>query len=215
MIETRQIKSFVKRKGRISKAQYNGLNLAYKYSISLSEVDNLDQNNNSPIVLEIGFGMADNLIFNSLKYPDYLFIGADVFLPGIGNAVNQIEKNNILNCFIFNGDANDLLNTKIKFDRIQILFPDPWPKKKHHKRRLINEEFLANIYNNLNVNAVVYVVTDWQDYACEIADVFSTNLNYSNIITNNKMQLERCTTKFEIKAQQKEHKIFEFLYQKH
>ena len=136
-------------------------------------------------ILEIGFGDGKNLIEKAKINSDMNFYGVEVFKSGIASVLKQVQIHNLDNVCLFYGDAKDFL-VKIEkpfFDFIFILFPDPWPKKKHWKRRLINKNFLILIKQNLKEKGSLIVKTDWQDYADDIKkdlDRKSTRLNSSH-----------------------------------
>ena len=136
--------SFVKRKGRITKKQTQSLSSLSEFSVkSIQEVEDFSKHFDK-CYLEIGFGNAENIIFQAINNPSYLFIGSEVYMSGIGTLVSSIKENNINNIKIFSDDIRLLLDQSPKkvFDSVIIICPDPWPKEKHHKRRLINKSFL-------------------------------------------------------------------------
>ncbi|MDJ1407669.1 MAG: tRNA (guanosine(46)-N7)-methyltransferase TrmB [Candidatus Midichloria sp.] len=118
--------------------------------------------------LEIGFGDGSHMIKRALSEPKTLFVGCEVYLNGIANVLKAIKQYNIKNIVLFNGDARDLLKQVPSniFTTIYVLFPDPWPKKKHHKRRLVSLEFLNLLRDKLKaVSSTILIATDHRDYA--------------------------------------------------
>ena len=124
------------------------------------------------IILEIGFGNGENTSFLASKNPNALIVGSEVYLSGIGSLLNNIAKNSLKNIKIFDQDVRELLfklPNKI-FDEIYIICPDPWPKARHHKRRLIKHDFLKILAKVLKKNGTAYISTDWQNYAESIEE---------------------------------------------
>ena len=141
--------SFVKRKGRITKKQTHSLSSLSEFSVkSIQEVEDFSKHFHK-CYLEIGFGNAENIIFQAINNPSYLFIGSEGYMSGIGTLVSSIKENNINNIKIFSDDIRLLLDQSPKkvFDSVIIICPDPWPKEKHHKRRLINKSFLKMVHD--------------------------------------------------------------------
>ena len=169
--------SFVKRKGRITRKQTHSLRSLSEFSVkNIQEIEDLS-NQFDKCYLEIGFGNAENIIFQATNNPSYLFIGSEVYMSGIGTLVSGIKENNINNVKIFSDDIRLLLDQSPKkiFDSVIIICPDPWPKEKHHKRRLINESFLKMIHDFMKDDSNVYISTDWENYAEGISELFKEN----------------------------------------
>ena len=162
-------------------------------------------------ILEIGFGDGKNLIEKAKINSDMNFYGVEVFKSGIASVLKQVQIHNLDNVCLFYGDAKDFL-VKIEkpfFDFIFILFPDPWPKKKHWKRRLINKNFIILIKQNLKEKGSLIVKTDWQDYADDIKKDFAEFkvMDDSNILQS----LKPIQTKYEGKAIEEGRKIFTYI----
>ena len=167
------IKSYVKARNRLSKKNKLLLNTSPTKSF-LKEKDfqnfkflNPEQKN----ILEIGFGDGENLLINARKNLDSFYIGIEVYEMGVANVLNIAETEGIDNLKVILGDAVEVLeknNYFNCFDEVIIFFPDPWPKRKHHKRRLISENFLMNIKQIMTKNGTLKIKTDWQDYADEM-----------------------------------------------
>ena len=124
------------------------------------------------IILEIGFGNGENTSFLASENPNALIVASEVYLSGIGSLLNNIAKNSLTNIKIFDEDVRELL-LKLPnriFDEIYIICPDPWPKARHHKRRLIKNDFLKILANVLKKDGTVYISTDWQNYAESIEE---------------------------------------------
>mgnify|MGYP003388242498 CR=1 FL=1 len=215
--QKREVTSFVRRAGRITSGQKNAWQYYWElYGIQntkeIIETTNIFNNSNRKLIIEIGFGNGEILIDSALRNPDDNFIGIEVYESGIGQCLIQLSEKKLSNVRLINEDAKHILNHSFKdqaIDQINIFFPDPWPKKKHHKRRLINQEFILLIGKKLKKNGCINIATDWDDYAEQIIDVF----NKSNLFkkTNNlRLNLE---TKFEKRGLKLGHKIQKFTFQ--
>ena len=160
-------KSFVTRQGRITANQKKALDSFWnQYVISeLSEIQEFIRGNYS--LLDIGFGAGETLVSIAQKKSDISLLGAEVYQSGIGTVLSKAERLNLENIKIVNEDVEDLLQNKIpdnSFDAIIMFYPDPWPKRKHHKRRLIKKEFIDLLNKKLKPNGIFYFKTDWKDY---------------------------------------------------
>ena len=124
-------------------------------------------NNHEKVILEIGFGNGDNTTFLASQNPNALIIAAEVYLSGIGSLLASISEHSFTNIKIFDKDVRELLLQVDKeiFDEVYIICPDPWPKARHHKRRLVQHEFLKLLAKVLKKNGTVYISTDWDNYA--------------------------------------------------
>jgi len=160
-------KSFVTRQGRITTNQKKALTSFWnKYVISeFSEIQEFIQGNYS--LLDIGFGAGETLVSIAQSKLDISLLGAEVYQSGIGTVLSKADEFNLENIKIVNEDAEDLLQNKIpdnSFDAIIMFYPDPWPKRRHHKRRLIKKEFIDLLNKKLKPNGIFYFKTDWKDY---------------------------------------------------
>jgi tRNA (guanine-N7-)-methyltransferase len=206
--------SFVKRKGRITKKQTQGLSSLSEFSVkSIQEVEDFSKNFDK-CYLEIGFGNAENIIFQAINNPSYLFIGSEVYMSGIGTLVSSIKENKINNIKIFSDDIRILLDQspKIVFDSVIIICPDPWPKEKHHKRRLINKSFLEMVHDFMKDDSNIYISTDWENYAESISELFVKNKLFKP--SSNKSFQKDSLSKFERRGKDEGRELFEFNYKK-
>jgi tRNA (guanine-N7-)-methyltransferase len=172
----------------------------------------------SDLIVEIGFGMGKATAAIAENNPDSQYIAIDVFLAGVGSLLSEIESRSLTNLRIIRYDAVEIFHTMIPdntLSGIHIFFPDPWPKKKHHKRRLIQPDFVDLLCAKLADNGYIYVVTDWEDYAIHIQEVFSANSALRDIGAKTEKYPWRPLTRFENKAIKKSHVIREFLLEKH
>lgn len=212
------IKSFVKRSGRLTNSQRIFLNNKNndKNFFSANEIldfRNLFENNNK-CILDIGFGDGKLLISLAKKFPELNFIGLEVYESGIGNILKQISKENLENIKISCADAIIFLRNYVENNSlygISLFFPDPWPKKKHYKRRIIDESFINLISKKIYKGGFAKVATDWSNYSDYILEIFEKNNNFER--TNNiKIFKNRCLTKFEKRGIKLGHRISELSY---
>ena len=206
--------SFVKRKGRITKKQTHSLSSLSEFSVkSIQEVEDFSKHFDK-CYLEIGFGNAENIIFQAINNPSYLFIGSEVYMSGIGTLISSIKENNIKNIKIFSDDIRLLLDQSPKkvFDSVIIICPDPWPKEKHHKRRLINKSFLDMVYDFMKDDSNIYISTDWENYAESISELFVKNKLFKS--SSIKSFQKDSLSKFERRGKDEGRELFEFNYKK-
>jgi tRNA (guanine-N7-)-methyltransferase len=215
------IKSYVLR-GRISPAQrgaYKDLSSCYciPFGQSALSFQSIFKNNN-PVTCEIGFGMGDATVEIARANSGKNYLGIEVYKAGIGRLLWEIEKQEIKNIRVIEGDAVEVLSGMTADNSIEafhIFFPDPWPKKKHHKRRLIQRPFTDLLARKLIPGGYLYMVTDWPDYG----DAALRELTETSGLTNTHEtfappQTWRPRTKFETKGLAKEHPIRELLFRK-
>lgn len=169
--------------------------------------------NKKPII-EIGFGNGESLLNLSQRYTQNIYIGIESYFDGIIKVLSGIHENKIENLYLMQGDAAEIFKTIVKDNSlagVQIFFPDPWPKKKHHKRRLCSLEFLQLLSTKIVSNGFIYLATDWQDYA----EYMCFNLNkLSNIGELQQPAFIRPKTKYERRGEKLNHIIYNFYWQK-
>ena len=211
-----KIRSFVIRSGRTTIAQTRAIEQLLPKYANLAEIQERIENikfTGNQVNLEIGLGDGKNLIHMAKENPSNIFLGCDVHLPGIGSALNSVELHKIKNVRFLVGDINEaLLSFGRIFQNIYIFFPDPWPKKRHNKRRLINEEFFHLIAKKMEMDGRVYIATDCEDYATSILDVIEVSEKIEN--RNGARQFSkrpswRVLTKFEKRALQAKSRVYE------
>ncbi len=174
----------------------------------------------APIGLEIGFGMGQALVEWCQQAPDWLILGIEVYQPGIGSAMLHAEEQSISNLSIFDGDAVALLQQTPALpwlQEVRIFFPDPWPKKRHHKRRLIQAEFITLLSERLCPGGLLRVATDWQAYAEHINQVLSAAALLRNLGSSDGYAprfAKRGTTRFEARGARLGHNTWDFLYER-
>ncbi len=206
--------SFVKRRGRITKKQEQSLKYLPDFSVHTINEVQYELKNFNECCLEIGFGNAGHLVQQAIKNPEILFIGSEVYKSGIGMLVSKIKENDIKNIRIFSDDIRLLLDadpTKT-FDSVKIICPDPWPKDRHHKRRLINKDFLNMIHGFIKESGNLYISTDWENYAESIKNLLESE---GLFIKSEKIYLEKNNlTKFEQRGEFEGRRVFKFNYER-
>jgi len=214
-------KSYVLRAGRYTTAQKNAYDMFYsKYVIPISQ-DNLNLSEifpNNKITMEIGFGMGTATAQIAFDNPDMNYIGVEVHRPGVGRLLWEIENRSLSNIRIIEYDAVHVAGKMIpdeSLDAVHIFFPDPWPKKKHKKRRLIQRPFTETLAKCLKPDGYLYMVTDWEDYALHALEELTLTPGLHNEYDGfASAQSWRPATKFEMKGIAKEHCIKELYFKR-
>ncbi len=223
MQQRRTIRSFVLRQGRMTKRQQQALSehwstFGVEYQQSLICFTQLFQRQ-APTYLEIGFGMGDATWQIAKNHPENNYLAVEVHRPGVGALLDAIDKNGLTNLRLINTDVKEVLEHMIANNSlagVMIFFPDPWHKKRHHKRRLIQPQFVTQLITKLQQGGTIHLATDWHDYALQMKSVLSdcselTELPYNDrVITINK----RPGTKFEQRGQRLGHAIVDLLFAK-
>jgi tRNA (guanine-N7-)-methyltransferase len=176
----RPIRSFVLRQGRTTPAQQRALEeLLPQYGLSFSH-EEIDPEKifgrKAPLILEIGSGMGETTTAIAAAHPAADFIAVEVHGPGVGSLLNRIDAGELKNLRVIRHDAVEVLERMIPDGALAVLhlfFPDPWPKKRHHKRRLVQPAFASLVARKLRGGGIVHAATDWPEYADQIARVFS------------------------------------------
>lgn len=220
----RTVRSFVRREGRLTPGQQRALdNLWPQFGI---EADNtlldLDQlfGRTAPKVLEIGFGNGASLAEMAQQQPDHDFIGVEVHRPGVGRLLNAIEEKQLTNVRVACTDAVELLKQQIadkSLHRVQLYFPDPWHKKRHHKRRIIQPAFVNLLADKIEHKGYLHMATDWQDYAEQMLADVSGNLHFKNCGDETGFIPRpdyRPLTKFEQRGHRLGHGVWDLLFQR-
>jgi tRNA (guanine-N7-)-methyltransferase len=217
----RRIRSFVLRQGRMTSAQQSGLELLPQKGLSREQgVLNCENvfGRNAPIVLEIGFGMGTSLLQMAQAAPEKNFIGIEVHRPGVGKLLHDMADAGIENIRVYCDDAVDVLQQCIadnSLAAVQIFFPDPWHKTRHHKRRLIQPEFVQLLHNKLQLGGKLHIATDWQDYAEHILAVMQAAPNFRNCGQDFASRPEyRPKTKFEQRGERLGHGVWDIIFEK-
>ncbi|HSW92769.1 MAG TPA: tRNA (guanosine(46)-N7)-methyltransferase TrmB [Gammaproteobacteria bacterium] len=176
----RRVRSFVRRDGRLTDAQKRALDVMLpRAGLNLQDgvIDfSTVFERKAKTHLEIGFGSGKSLFEMAKSYPAENFIGIETYLPGVGSLLAAVEMAELSNIRVYYADAVEVLQQCIpeeSLDVVQIFFPDPWPKRKHHKRRLIQDNFVKLVLSRLKKNGMIHLATDWQHYAEQMMRVLS------------------------------------------
>ena len=218
----RTIKSFVRRAGRLTASQQRALDELWP-SVGVEYEDTpLDWEalfgRGAPHVIEIGFGNGDTLVAQAAENPDSDFIGIEVHEPGIGHCLIRLREAGITNLRIVAHDAVEVLGRQIpgdSVDRINLYFPDPWPKKRHHKRRIVQPPFLELCWTALRTGGALHIATDWANYAEHIDEVVGDSARFELDERREHAgdaPLERPQTKFEQRGLKLGHRIVDWRY---
>lgn len=215
-----RVRSFVLRQGRLSAAQARAHErLMPVYGIPYADTP-LDLNavfgREAPKILEIGFGMGETTAAIAAANPDKDYLGIEVHTPGVGSLLKLIEEQGLSNVRVIQHDAVEVLERMIppgSLDGVQIFFPDPWPKKRHHKRRLIQPPLVALLSSRLKPGGLLHVATDWQDYAEQILAVLSAEPELRNTATDYAPRpASRPQTKFESRGLRLGHGVWDLIF---
>lgn len=216
------IRSFVHRRSHITQGQQHAIDtLAGKWAIPY-QAGLLDFaavfGRNAPTILEIGFGMGETTEKIALTRPEDNFLGVEVFPAGVGAMLNRIESSHLNNVRIIQHDAVDVVNQMIpleSLDGIHIYFPDPWPKKRHHKRRLIQGPFVRLLAQRLKSGGYIHCATDWENYAEQMLEVLSAEPLLQNTSDGFAPKPDyRPQTKFETRGFRLGHSSWDIVFKK-
>ena len=220
----RPIRSFVLRTGRITPAQQRAFEqhwacLGLDYSGNVRDFDAVFARS-APRVVEIGFGNGEALCFAAANEPELDFIGIEVHTPGVGKLLNDLAAAGLGNARIFRHDAVEVLRREItpaSLAQVRIYFPDPWHKKRHHKRRLIQPEFVELLGSRLAPEGILHLATDWAEYATHMMDIVEASPLFQNIAgprTSVARPPWRLPTRFEGRGLRLGHQVADLLYRK-
>ena len=218
----RPIRSYVLRTGRMTPSQERAFqehwqNWGLEYSKRLLDVDAVF-GRGGPRVLEIGFGMGDSLVEMAAAEPGNNFIGIEVHRPGVGRLLHSMAARGVVNIRVYCHDAVEVLRDCIaeqSLDTVQIFFPDPWHKKRHHKRRLIQPPFVDLLVSRLKPGGTLHLATDWENYAEQMMEV----LTNSELLANSEpvgcfapRPEHRPLTKFERRGERLGHGVWDLVF---
>lgn len=217
----RPIRSYVIRSGRLTDAQRKAIESYWdkyvvEYAMEPLKLETLFEKP-QPLTVEIGFGMGDSLLEMAKNAPDKNFLGIEVHQPGVGKLLNGIAENQLSNIKLICHDAREILETGLPdhcIDRLLLFFPDPWHKKRHNKRRLVQPEFINLLLKKLNTGAELHFATDWQAYAEHMMEVLEENPHLENLLGagNYWPDPDRPVTKFEKRGQRLGHGVWDLRF---
>ncbi len=220
----KDVRSYVIRGGRMTEGQKGAFDRYWdQYGLSLYDGEiSSDKafNNNAPLIVEVGFGMGDSLLEMTKLETDKNFVGIEVHPPGVGRLINSAGKDEVKNLRVYMADAIDVLNDCFadnSIDRFQLYFPDPWHKKKHHKRRIVQTEFSNLILKKLKTGGVFHLATDWENYAEYMVEVLEPITGFENQAGKELFSPRpdyRPITKFEKRGERLGHGVWDLLYKK-
>ena len=222
--KNKPIRSYVIRGGRITEGQKKAFDRAWsRYGLSLFD-GSLDQQSvfgrQAPLVVEVGFGMGDSLLEMVKAQPNCDFIGIEVHPPGVGRLINNAGKEDVGNLRVYMADAIDVLDDCIPdgtLERFQLYFPDPWHKKKHNKRRIVQPEFVQSVRRKLRIGGVFHMATDWEPYAEHMLEVMQVAEGFANQQADDSYAPRpqyRPLTKFEKRGERLGHGVWDLLFQR-
>ena len=220
----RTIRSFVRREGRITEAQKRALDeLLPRYGVAPGNAP-LDFaalfGRVAPVHIEIGFGNGEALAAMAAVHPHNDYLGIEVHGPGVGMLLRRLSADSIANVRVISADAKDVLEQRIPdgaLDAISIFFPDPWPKNRHHKRRLVQPALLELLRRKLKIGGQINLATDWEDYAQHMLAVLSAAEGFENSAGANRFAPRPTTrplTKFERRGQRLGHGVWDLVFRR-
>lgn len=218
----RTIKSFILRQGRLTHGQQRALEKQWPIFGINYEAKPLDLKalfgNEQPVILEIGFGNGESLLQMAAENPEQNFIGIEVHRPGVGHLLHLIQEQGIQNLRVMNHDAIDILQNQIpeySLSRVQLYFPDPWHKKKHNKRRIVQTSFLDILAKLLRQDGEIHFATDWEPYAEHMMATLEQHSQFENSQPAGQFTPKpdyRPETKFERRGQRLGHGVWDLIF---
>lgn len=219
----RTIRSYVLRQGRLTTGQDRAFAMHWdRFGIAASPRSLLDFpeifGNLNPVWLEIGFGDGESLLRMALDHPEKNFLGVEVHRPGVGHLLIRLAESDVQNVRIVCSDAMDLLRRRIppaSVERILVFFPDPWPKKRHHKRRIVQPELVELAGRALSTRGALHLATDWEEYARHMLATLSASPLFENATGAGNFVLPpppRPDTKFEHRGRRLGHGVWDLIF---
>lgn len=216
----RRVRSFVRRPGRMTQAQQRALaELLPVYQVP-PETDDLAQafERRRPLVVEIGFGNGEALAWMAANEPEHDFVGIEVHEPGVGRLLRALQARNLANVRVAMRDAVEVLRDQTRpgsLEEVRIYFPDPWPKKRHHKRRIVQGPFLELVADRLRPGGRLHLATDWQPYAEWMLEQVAQNGRFETLgYPFDERPPWRPQTHFEQRGSRRGHTIFDLVYRR-
>jgi tRNA (guanine-N7-)-methyltransferase len=220
--ERRSIRSYVLRQGRVTAAQASAVErLMPVYGIAFSPAPlDLEQafGRRAPKILEIGFGMGETTAAIAVAHPECDYLGIEVHTPGVGALLRRVDALGLTNVRVIQHDAVEVVERMIgpgALDGVHMFFPDPWPKKRHHKRRLLQPGFVHLLATRMKPGAYLHAATDWEDYAAQMLEVLSAEPLLANTATGFAPRPEgRPLTKFETRGTRLGHGVWDLVFRR-
>lgn len=220
----RAIKSYVLRSGRLTPAQQRALDALWprwgvEYQGQVRDLDALF-GRRAPRILEVGFGNGEQLLHSALHDADSDYLGIEVHKPGVGRLLNALEAHGCTQVRLYAHDAVEVLGREIPdaaLNQVRIYFPDPWPKARHHKRRLVQPEFIALVARKLRPGGLLHLATDWQPYAEHMLAVLGAEPTLRNTASDGAFAERpawRVATHFERRGLVRGHGVWDLLYRR-
>ncbi len=223
-LTSRSVRSFVVRNGRTTPGQIRAYDKCWpEFGIEYKEstIDwAVEFGREAPLWIEIGFGNGIQTAHMAKMYPEINFLGIEIHMPGVGHLLNQILEHQLQNLRIIRHDAVEVLQNCVfdgQAERILLFFPDPWPKKKHHKRRIVQTEFTKLVIQKLKTGGHFHMATDWEEYALHMLETIGAEKGFINQSPENDYitpPAYRLTTKFENRGIKRGHGVWDLLFQK-
>jgi tRNA (guanine-N7-)-methyltransferase len=219
----RTIRSYVRREGRLTRSQARALNkLGPHFCIPANRLGRIEAifDRQAPLTLEIGFGNGDALASMAEQEAETNFIGIEVYRPGVGHLLLELENRGLENVRIVCEDAVEVLRHNLPentLDRVLLFFPDPWPKKRHHKRRIVQPGFVQLLAGRMRSGGILHMATDWQDYAQHMLAVMGENPDFRNCAGAGNISSRpdyRPVTKFERRGQGLGHDVWDLVFER-
>lgn len=218
----RTVRSYVRRSGRLTPPQQRALEELWPgagigYEAALLDLD-AAFGRSAAVTLEIGFGNGETLVEQAANHPDLNFLGVEVHEPGVGHCLLKARDAGITNLRLIMHDAVEVLSTQIPpatLSRVNLYFPDPWPKKRHHKRRIVQPEFLELVAERLESGGSLHIATDWANYAEHIDEMLSNSNSFlcaERREHDGSQPLDRPETKFERRGLRHGHRIWDWRF---
>jgi tRNA (guanine-N7-)-methyltransferase len=220
-LSQRRIRSFVLRQGRLTKGQARALETGFpqfgvSYVPELLDLNAVFNRADSKKILEIGFGMGETTAKIAQVLPECDFLAAEVHTPGVGALLKLIQENALTNIRVIQHDVVEVLHNMVadaSLDGVHIFFPDPWHKKRHHKRRLIQAEFVKLLCTKLKHGGYLHVATDWQEYAEWVLEVLKAETQLENTAEDYAVKPSyRPLTKFENRGLKLGHGVWDMVF---
>lgn len=221
-LRKRKIRSFVRREGRLTKGQEKAMAeqwpiMGIEYQPQLLDLDQVFQRS-APRVLEIGFGMGGSLVEMAKAAPEWDYMGIEVHTPGVGACLMAAAQAELRNLRVMCHDAVEVFEHMLaeqSLERVQLFFPDPWHKARHHKRRIVQPAFVEMVHTKLKVGGEFHMATDWENYAEHMLEVMNAAPGYSNAATSGDYMPRpdyRPLTKFEQRGHRLGHGVWDLIF---